>query len=220
MTYDWNFNVIFNHKQAFVSGALVTLELAVLTIFFGTIIGFIFYLLKDSDNKIISEITRWIIEILRALPLLVFLIWLFYAVTPLLGIDLSAFWTAVLGLSLILGAFCSEIFRAGVNSISRGQIEAGKAIGLTKLQLLTRIIFPQALKVILPPLTGRYIETIKLTSLASVIAVNELLHQGNNLISITYRPLEVYTVVALIYLAIIIPMTFLLQKLEGKHVRG
>lgn len=220
MAYDWNFNVIFSHKQAFVSGALVTLELAVLTIFFGTIIGFIFYLLKDSDNKIISEITRWIIEILRATPVLVFLIWLFYAITPLIGIDVSAFWTAVIGISLILGAFCSEIFRAGMNSIHRGQIEAGKAAGLSKLQSLRHIIFPQAMKVILPPLTGRYIETIKLTSLASVIAVNELLHQGNNLISISYRPLEVYTVVALIYLAIIMPMTFLLQKLEKKHVRG
>ena len=133
---------------------------------------------------------------------------------PLFGIHISAFFTALIGLSLNLGAFSAEIFRVGIISIPKGQRESSIALGLSKYQTMKDIILPQAKRVIIPPLTGRYIETIKLTSLASVIAVDELLHSGQNLISVSYRPLEVYTIIALLYLAIIVPLTLILKKLE------
>jgi len=220
VSYNWDFSVVFAHKQAILTGALVTLELAMLSIFFGSLIGLGLALLKSSRNKAIKFTAASIIEVFRDLPLLVLMVWLFYTLPPITGIQVSAFATAVLALSLNLGAFSAEIFRAGFNSVPKGQIEAAKVLGLKNIHSFRHIIFPQALKVILPPLTGRYIETIKLTSLASIIAVNELLHQGQNLISVSYRPLEVYTAVALMYLAIIVPLSLLLQKVERQHVRS
>lgn len=214
--YNWDFSVIFTYKEAILKGTLVTLELTVLTIIIGTIIGLIFAFMKLSKNPVLKYPAVVVIELFRDLPVLVLLIWLFYVVPPLLGINISAFSTAVIGISLSLGAFSAEILRAGIVSIPKGQTEASLALGLTKFQMMKDIILPQAKKMIIPPLAGRYIETIKLTSLASVIAVNELLHSGENLISVSYRPLEVYTIIAILYLIIIVPLTLVLKKLENK----
>ncbi len=214
VVYTWDFSVIFAYKEAILKGALITLELTFISIIIGSILGIIFALLKLSKNPVFRWPAVAFIEIFRDLPLLILLIWLFYALPPLIGIHVSAFATALVALSLNLGAFSAEIFRSGIVSISKGQTESSLALGLSKLQTIKDIILPQAMRTIIPPLTGRYIETIKLTSLASIIAVNELLHAGGNIISVSYRPLEVYTVIALIYLAIIVPLTLLLKKLE------
>lgn len=214
VVYTWDFSVIFTYKEAILKGTLVTLELTFFSIIIGSIIGMIICLMKLSKNPILKYPAIVFIEVFQDLPLLVLFIWLFYALPPVFGINISAFSTALIGLSLNLGAFSAEIFRAGIISIPKGQTESSIALGLTKFQTMKDIILPQAKKVIIPPLTGRYIETIKLTSLASIIAVDELLHSGQNLISVSYRPLEVYTVIALLYLAIIIPLTLILRKLE------
>ena len=213
--YIWNFNSVFAYKEAILGGAAVTLELTFLSVIIGTVLGLLLCMARLSKNRAISLPAYAFGETFRNLPALVVLIWIFYAL-PEFGIKLSAFDTAVAGLSLNLAAFSSEIFRAGINSVPKGQKEASLALGMSELQAMREIIFPQALRVVIPPLSGRYIETIKLTSLASVIAVNELLHVGGNIISLTYRPLEVYTAIAIIYFAMIAPLVFLLGKLEEK----
>lgn len=212
--YTWDFSIIFTYKEAILKGTLITLELTFFSIILGSIIGIIICLMKLSKNHFLKYPAIAFIEIFQDLPLLILLIWLFYALPPLFGINISAFSTALIGLSLNLGAFSAEIFRAGIISVPKGQTESSIALGLTKYQTMKDIILPQAKKVIIPPLTGRYIETIKLTSLASIIAVDELLHSGQNLISVSYRPLEVYTVIAILYLAIIVPLTLILKGLE------
>ena len=214
--YTWNFNAVFSYREAIVSGALTTLELAIIAILLGTVLGLLLCLARASKNKLLSLAARAFIEIFRDLPLLVILIWLFYALPSVFDLGLTAFDTAAIGLALNLGAFTSDIFRAGISAVPRGQREASLALGLSEIQTLREIVLPQALHVILPPLTGRYIETIKLTSLASVIAVNELLHAGGNIISLTYRPLEVYTAVAIVYFIMIAPLVYLLSRMEGK----
>jgi|SRR3989338_618698 len=216
ITYNWDFSIIFNYKEAILKGTLITIEIAFLSIILGTILGLILCFLKISKNPFFKYPSSIFIEIFRDLPLLVLLIWLFYAIPPLFGINISAFYTSIIAFSLNLGAFSAEIFRAGVNSISKGQTEASLSLGLTKFQTMKDIIFPQARRIIIPPLTGRYIETIKLTSLASIIAVDELLHVGGIIISLSYRPLEVYTAVAVLYLAIIMPLTFFLRRFERR----
>ncbi len=216
VSYTWNFNVLFAYKDAIIGGTLVTLELTILALFFGTIIGLLLALAKLSKNRFLRYPAEAIVELFADLPLLVLLIWIFYALPSFFGITLSAFAAALVGLSFNLGAFSAEIFRAGISSVPKGQAEASVALGLSRRQAMQDIILPQALRVIIPPLSGRYIETIKLTSLASVIAVDELLHVGGNIISLSYRPLEVYTVIALIYLTLIVPLTFFLRKLEAK----
>ncbi|MBI2631434.1 amino acid ABC transporter permease [Candidatus Pacearchaeota archaeon] len=214
VVYTWDFSVIFTYKEAILKGTLITLELTFFSIILGSILGMRLCLMKLSKNPILKYPAIAFIEVFQDLPLLILLIWLFYALPPLFGIHISAFLTALIGLSLNLGAFSAEIFRAGIISIPKGQRESSIALGLSKYQTMKDIILPQAKRVIIPPLTGRYIETIKLTSLASVIAVDELLHSGQNLISVSYRPLEVYTIIALLYLAIIVPLTLMLKKLE------
>jgi polar amino acid transport system permease protein len=215
--YVWNFNVVFAYKEAILMGALTTLSLTLLAIFFGTILGAVLCIMRLSKNQAISFASAAFVEIFRDLPLLVVLIWLFYALPSFLNLGLSAYETAAIGLSFNLAAFASDIFRAGISSVHKGQREASLALGLNEFQIMREIVLPQAAKVILPPLTGRYIETIKLTSLASVIAVNELLHVGGNIISLSYRPLEVYTAVAVVYLAIIFPLVLLLGRLEASQ---
>jgi len=217
MTYNWDFSIIFAYKKAIASGILITLGLTFSSIIFGSIVGLVLCLLKLSKNKYTKYPAMIIIEAFRDLPILVLLIWLFYTITPLTGLNISPFFIAVIALSINLGAFSAEIFRAGFNSIHKSQIEAAKSLGLKKIQILRYITLPQALKVILPPLTGQYIETIKLTSVASIISVAELLHKSQDIISVSYRPLEVYTAVAIIYLAIIIPLSLYLQKTEKKQ---
>lgn len=219
VSYNYDFSIVLMNKKALLSGLFITLELTIFSIIFGLILGMILCLLKSSKNSEISITANIFIQLFRGLPLLVLLIWLFYALPPIIGIKISPIATAILALSLNLGAYSAEIFKAGFNSIHKGQIEAAKVLGLSKLHTIKHIIMPQAAKVIIPPLTGRLIETIKLTSLASVIAVNELLHQGQNIIAISFRPLEVYTIIALMYLAIIIPLSFALRKIE-KNVRS
>ncbi|MFA6214837.1 MAG: amino acid ABC transporter permease [Candidatus Micrarchaeia archaeon] len=211
--YSWNFNVVLAYKEAIFSGAVTTLELAFLTIIIGSVLGLLLCLMRLSGNRPLSLASAAFTEIFRDLPLLVVLIWMFYAIPSLFDIRMSAFDTAALGLSLNLAAFASDIFRAGMQAIPRGQREASLALGLSEWQALREVVLPQAAAVVLPPLTGRYIETIKLTSLASVIAVNELLHVGGNIIALTYRPLEVYTVVALVYWLMIAPLVLLLGRM-------
>jgi polar amino acid transport system permease protein len=211
--YNWDFGVILIYRTAILNGALMTLELTLLSLTAGTCLGLVLCLGKLSKNNFISHPVAILVEVFTGLPLLVLLIWLFYAAPIFSGIQISAFATAVIAISLNLGGFSAEIFRAGIQAIPKGQSEAALMLGLTKIQTLKRIILPQALKIILPPLSGRYIETVKLTSLASIIAVDELLHVGQNLISVSFRPLEVYTAIALIYLAIILPLTAFLRRL-------
>jgi len=216
MNYTWDFSVIFDYKEAILNGTLITLELTFFSLIIGTILGLIICLCKLSKNHLLKYPAIFFVEIFTGLPLLVLLIWLYYALPIFTGVNISALPTAIIGLSLNLAGFSAEIFRAGIISVPKGQTEASLALGLSRFQILTKIILPQAIKLIIPPLSGRYIETIKLTSLASVIAVDELLHSGQNLISVSFRPLEVYTIIALIYLIIIIPLTMILRKLEKR----
>lgn len=212
--YTWNFNVVFTYKEAILGAALTTLELTLVAIIFGTALGLVLCLARISKNGAMRLAADAFVEIFRDLPLLVVLIWLFYALPSLGGVKLSAFETALIGLSINLGAFSSDIFKAGINSVPKGQREASFSLGLSEYQTMKEIVLPQAMRVVLPPLTGRYIETIKLTSLASVIAVEELLHVGGNLISLSFRPLEIYTAVAIVYFLMIFPLVKLLGRLE------
>jgi polar amino acid transport system permease protein len=216
INYTWDFSIILDYKVAILRGTLITLELTFFSLIIGTILGLILALLKLSKNPLLKYPAIVFIEIVTGLPLLVLLVWLYYALPIFTGIKISALPTAIIGLSLNLGGFAAEIFRAGIQSIPKGQTEASLTLGLTKFQIIKRIIMPQATKLIVPPLSGRYVETIKLTSLASVIAVDELLHSGQNLISVSFRPLEVYTIIAIIYLIIIIPLTLVLRRFEKR----
>lgn len=212
--YTWNWSIIFSYKAVFIQGAVVTLELTLLAIIVGTILGILMAFAKKSSNQVLSILARGYIELFRAIPILVLLIWIFYVLPIMLDWRISAFLAAVIALSLNLSAFVAETFRAGVESVDQGQFESAWALGLNQRQTMTYIILPQAIRNMVPNLIGLYINEIKNSSLASIIAVNELLHLSNIVISNTFRPLEVYTTVGIVYLALILPLVYVARKFE------
>jgi amine acid ABC transporter, permease protein, 3-TM region, His/Glu/Gln/Arg/opine family len=218
--YAWNWNVISQYKGVFIQGALVTIWLTLFAIVIGTLLGFALAFLKRSSNPAFSWLAKIYIELFRAIPILVLLIWIFYVVPILLDLRLSPFTAAVVALSINLSAFVAETVRAGIESIHRSQFESGLALGMTSRQVMKRIILPQAVRNMIPNLIGLYITELKNSSLASIIAVNELLHRSNILISNTFRPLEIYTTVAIVYLIIIIPLVWLSRMVERRLIKA
>ena len=217
--YTWNWHVVLDNKQVFVEGALVTIGLTLLVVVIGTLLGTILALMRRSKDSVLSFLARIFIELFRALPILVLLIWIFYVGPIIFNIRFSPFAAGVLALSLNLAAFVAETVRAAIESIPRHQYESGLVLGLTPWQTMRRVILPQATRNMVPNLLGLYITQLKNSSLVSVIAVNELLHQANLLISNTYRPLEIYTAVAIGYLILIIPLILVANHFEKKLQR-
>lgn len=218
--YSWNWNIIWQYKEVFLQGALVTISLALLVAVIGTLLGVGVALLKGSENPVFSFLAKAYTELFRALPVLVVLIWIYYVLPSTFGLKLSPFTAAVLALSMHLSSFVSETVRASIESISVSQLESGLALGMSHVRTMCHVIIPQAVRNMIPNLLGLYISEIKNSSLASVIAVNEVLHRSNILISETYRALEIYTTVAIVYLIIIMPLILLSRTAENRLSKG
>jgi len=156
------------------------------------------------------------IDTFRATPILVQLVWIYYALPILMGVQMGNIAAASVGIGLHEAAYIAEIFRAGIASIHRGQSDAAKSLGMSYGQAMRRIILPQAVRRMVPPFINEFATLMKLTTLGSVLAVNELLHEAENLINNTYRPLEVYTALALVFGLLIYPFIWLSQRLEKR----
>jgi polar amino acid transport system permease protein len=183
-------------------------------------VGLLMGLTRLSSYSFLRLIGRAYVEIFRCTPLLVELVWFFYALPILIGVNINAVTAGVLALSLYGGSFYAEIFRAGIVSIETGQIEAGDALGMTRAQNMRRIVLPQAFKRMVPPLLSQCILQFKNTSLLSTLAIPELLYQGQIIAHDTYRPLETYTFIAIGYLVILFPLTLVVQRIEQKLARS
>jgi len=196
-------------------GALLTVELTLLAIFFGTIIGLFVALAKISRFKIlviIGGIYTWVI---RGIPLLVQLYILYFGL-PQVGIELSAHTAAVVGLSVCGGAYIAEIIRAGIQSIDKGQMEAALSLGMSYAQAFRRVILPQAYRRLLPPMGNEFITLMKDSSLVSIITMTELLRQGKLLSNSTFRSMEIFLTVAAIYLLLTTIFIYLIGRLEKR----
>lgn len=213
--YEWDFGIVLRYKWVFVQGAWITLQITFFSVILGTLLGALLGLGRSSKRIWIRFPVSVYVELFLAIPILVLLIWIYYCGPILFGVNLSGFWTAVLTLSLTLSAFVAEIVRSSLLAVPNGHIEAGRALGMTKAQTLRFITIPQAIRVIVPPLLTMYISTLKMSSLASVIAVYELLHSAQNLIMTSFRPLEIYTVVALGYVIMVLPFAFFTRRYEA-----
>jgi polar amino acid transport system permease protein len=176
-------------------------------------------LLRLSRNLLITAPLIAYIEIFRCTPLLVQIVWFYYALPVVIGVDIPAYVAAALVLSLYTGAFYAEIVRGGVNSIERGQWDAARAIGMRRYQVMRHVILPQAIKRMIPPFMNQSILQLKNTSLVSTIAVADLLYNGTIITAATYRPLEVYTMVAVIYFLVLFPLTVAAQRFERRLAR-
>jgi polar amino acid transport system permease protein len=217
MSYDWNFSWVWNNIGIMFKGLSVTLELTLATFILGYLLSLFFFVLRTSKSKTLKVIGICLIEITRDIPVLISMVWLYFCIPQLMkGIQVPPFWIAVLGLSLNFSGLQAEIIRAGYDAIPKPQIDVANSFGFNRFQIFRHIIFPQAFWRSLAPTLGQIINTLKLSSLASFITVNELFYATNSLIQDTFRPLEFYTAMAVLYLMLIIPISILTQLLQNK----
>ena len=164
----------------------------------------------------LNTINRVYVEIFRSIPMLVMILWVFYGIPTVTGLQLSVFVAAMLAIALCDSAFEAEIFRGGIQSIDRGQREAARSLGLRPWQELRLIVLPQAIRRILPPLGNQFVYITKISSLASVIGLGELTRKANELNVTEFRPLEIYSVLVLEYLVLILAISFCVRRLERR----
>ncbi len=220
MHYQWDFAFLLRYAPLFWKGVLVTLAYTAGTITLGLIIGLAIGLGRLSRSKLLNLPLIAFIEVFRCTPLLVQIVWFYYALPVILDIQIPAVVAAVMTLSCYTGAFYAEIFRGGIVSIEPGQWDAARALGLRSWAMMRNVILPQAIRRMIPPFVNQSITQLKNTSLVSTIAVPDLLYNGQLITADTYRPLEVYTVVALVYFALLFPSTMLAQWYERRLQAG
>lgn len=199
-----------------ISGLGWTLLLAACAILLSVITGLLVSLLSLSNNKGLRAIGRVYVEVFRSIPMLVMVLWVYYGLPVVLGIELGVFASGVVALAVCDSAFEAEIFRAGIQSIDRGQHEASESIGLTWFDKMRFVIMPQAVRRILPPLGNQFVYMLKTSSLVSIIGLTELTRKANELVVTEYRPLEIYTFLILEYLVLIVIVSFLVRMLERR----
>jgi polar amino acid transport system permease protein len=192
------FKVVSTHLGYFLEGALLTLEITVLTVLFGMVLGLMAGLFKMSSSKILYAIATAYIDFFRGTPLFVQILLLYFGVLPLI-FDAGPFTAAVIACSLNSGAYIAEIVRAGIQAVDKGQMEAARSLGMTKRQAMTYVILPQAYKIVIPPLINEFIAVLKDTSLVAVISAEELTLRGKLLYSTTFEAAWIWGTVALIY---------------------
>lgn len=204
---EFNFSVILDSWQFLLEGLVVTILLAagvsVLSFLFGLLLAFA----RLYGPAWLKKITVFYIDSMRAIPVLVVLVWVYFALPIATGINLPPFWSALFSLSLHLGAYVAEVVRAGIQSVRPGQVRAGLALGMSQSQVMRKIVLPQAFVRMLPSFGSLLSLAVKDTAIASVIAVPELMRRAEAIAGQKYAPVEAYTVVMILFFLIIFPLT-------------
>ena len=198
------------------SGLTTTIYISLISIIISMILGLIIAIPSLAKNKFLSYINIGYVEIVRAVPLLVLILWIYYGLPIMTGISFSPFVSGIIALAISESAFQAEIFRAGINSIKKAQWEAGSSLGLNFFKRLRLVILPQAIKNILPAIGNQFVYVLKMSSLVSIIGIGDLTRKANELVVTTYRPLEIYTFLILEYLVLILIVSYFVRKLERK----
>ena len=196
------------------SGLTTTIFISVVSIVISMVLGLIVAIPSLAKSKFLTYINIGYVEIVRAVPLLVLILWIYYGLPIMTGISFSPFVSGIIALAISESAFQAEIFRAGINSIKKAQWEAGSSLGLSFFKRLRLVILPQAIKNILPAIGNQFVYVLKMSSLVSIIGIGDLTRKANELVVTTYRPLEIYTFLILEYLVLILIVSFFVRKLE------
>jgi polar amino acid transport system permease protein len=220
MSYRWDFAPVLENWQALAIGLAGAVRLFAVCLVCGLALGLAVALARRARTVLLRWPAAAFIEFFRNTPVLVQILWFYFALPILAPVTVSPFLAAMLGISLNSAAYSAEIFRAGIQSIEAGQWEAARALGMTPLQGLRRIVLPQALRRVLPALTNRGIEICKMTTLASVVAYVELIQQGKLIASLNFNPLETYTVVAALFFLMLYPLVRATYALERRLARS
>jgi polar amino acid transport system permease protein len=198
------------------SGFWLTIAISGVSIFFSVLIGLLVALPGLARDRRLRWFNRVYVEVFRAIPILVMLLWTYYGLPILLGISMTPFLAGVVALALCDSAFEAEIFRAGIQSIERGQIDGADSLGLGYLQKMRFVVLPQAIRRILPAMGNQFVYMLKMSSLVYVLGLPELTRRANELSVTVYRPLEIYSVLVAEYLVLILVVSWLVRRLEKR----
>lgn len=205
-----------------IDGVRLTLQVTVISYLIALVVGLIFGLMRVSDNPVFYAASTLYVEVMRGVPLLVIILYVGFVVTPRLrdatsgNVNLQGVPAAILAISICYGAYMAEVYRGGIESIERGQMEAARSLGMNYMQAMRHVILPQAVRRVLPPLGNNLISMLKDSSLISVIALNDLLQTGRLYVSRTYRAFEGFNTVALLYLVMTLFLSLMVRTVERK----
>lgn len=194
----------------------MTLLISATALVFAMIGGLVLAVMDMSRLRAVRYISLAFGELVRNTPILVQLLWVYYVLPIVFGIGISSLTAILIGLSVYMAAFISEVYRAGIQSVPKGHREAAQVLGLTPLQSFRRIVLPQAIRMTLPPLASNFVQLIKFSSLGAVISVTEITRRGMELSSSTFRPLEIFTFIAVVYFFICWPLAMAIRIWEQR----
>lgn len=196
-------------------GAVVTIEITFCSFILSTLLGLVLALMRVSQNRVVSNAAATFINVIRGLPIIVQLFYIYF-VLPDLGVQLLAFQAGFIGLGVAYSVYQAENFRAGIQAIDHGQIEAAQSIGMRGAMIMRRVVLPQAFRIALPPYGNTLVMMLKDSSLASTITVAEMTRAGQLIASSTFQNMTVFTLVALLYLALSLPLVYGLRRIERR----
>ncbi len=222
-TFEWSWYLLdpntikgLTNVKFLISVFAITIYISVISIILSMTLGLMVALPSLVNNKFLTYLNIFYVEVIRAIPLLVLILWIYYGLPIMLGISFSPFVSGIIALTISDSAFQAEIFRAGINSIYKGQHEVAESLGMNFWKKMRLVILPQAIKTILPALANQFVYVLKMSSLVSIIGIADLTRKANELVVSTYRPLEIYTFLILEYLILILIVSYFVRKLENK----
>ena len=218
--YEFAWNVVWQYRFWLLEGTLLTLKIAAVSMTLAMIFALPLALLRMSRLRFLSGVAMIYIAVLRAIPLLVFILWMYFGVTLVTGLQVDAFGAGVICLTLQYSAWLAEIYRAGLQAIDKGQREAALSTGLSQSRAFAKVIWPQAWRIIIPPLASNFIGIIKDSSLVGVIGLNELMRQAQIADSLSFRPFELFTAAMVIYIVLALIISPLASLVERRAARS
>lgn len=226
-SYNWGWYVVspfdprgLKNLAFLADGLIATVTISVAAICISVIVGAFLAIAGLSQARPLRWLNRFYVEVFRAVPILVLLLWVYYGLPVVAGIQFSVMVAGIATLAASDAAFESEIFRAGIQSVPAGQSEAAMSLGLTRWQTMRLVVLPQAIRKILPALGNQFVYVLKMSSLVSVVGYQELTRRAQELVLIEYRPLEIYTMLVIEYLLLILLVSWLVRRLEARMAAG
>jgi His/Glu/Gln/Arg/opine family amino acid ABC transporter permease subunit len=215
--FEFRWDFVAQRWDWLASGVAITLLITVMAMAIALVLGLVIALLRMAKARPLALFAQLYINVFRAIPLFVFIIWLYYGLPIVIGLNFQPIAAGVICLALQYAGWLAEIYRAGISAVGRGQREAAFSLGLTPVQTFRDVVFPQAMRIIIPPIGNNFVGMLKDSSLVSVIGVFELVRQANLAVSLTFRPFEFYTAVALIYIALTQVLSHGVAVLERRY---
>ena len=216
MSYEFKFEAFWENRSFIFEGIIMTLTITVIALAIGLVVGLIAGLCKNSKNRLFSSPANFYIELFRNTPELVQLIWVYYCLPILFGLHLISFTACIIALGLNAGGYLAEVFRAGIQAVDKGQIEAARSLGLSHFQTMFKITLPQAIRTMLPPFVNQSIVLLKNSSLVSILGVADLTYRAQVVAMNTYRPIEIFTATAVLYFILCTVLSYIVRFSEKR----